>query len=208
MTAPIIEWGVAGKAYPGEHKSGDQHVVIEDGNTAMIAVVDGIGHGAEAAEAADAAVDIVQRHAGDTVERLFSHCHERLSATRGAAMTLACFDSDDDSLTWLGAGNVLAALVRDQGSTQPEHTDLLIRSGVVGSQLPALTSLRTELRHGDLLVLSTDGISARFIETVRSRENLQRQADRILANYQVPNDDALVLLVRYNGSTEAGHVGQ
>jgi phosphoserine phosphatase RsbX len=207
MNAAVIEWGVACQAYPGEPLSGDRHVVVQNGNVAKVAVIDGIGHGSEAAQAAEAAVDVIESYSEESVERLFSRCHERLSMTRGAAITLVCFDRAENSLTWLGAGNVMAVLVRDQGASAPHRTDLMIRSGVVGSQLPALTPLRTELQYGDLLVMTTDGIGASFIDSVRSRENLQRQADRILDDYQVANDDALVLLARYGNLADSGSGG-
>jgi len=56
VTAPrLIEWGVATLALPGETQSGDRHLVKPVGSTVLVAVVDGLGHGAEAATAAQAA---------------------------------------------------------------------------------------------------------------------------------------------------------
>lgn len=197
---PFVEWSAAGTAYPGEQRSGDRHIVVRQGSHTKVAVIDGIGHGPLAAEAADAAIEVIEEHGDDNVERLFSRCHERLSDTRGAAMTLLCFDSDSNLLTWLGAGNVQATMIRDQGTRDPQYIELLVRSGVVGSNLPPLSALQTELQAGDVLALTTDGISGGFLETIRPRENLQRQADRILARYRLPTDDALVLLTRVDGN--------
>jgi serine/threonine protein phosphatase PrpC len=118
---------------------------------------------------------------------------------RGAAMTLVAYEGSRNELTWLGAGNVKAALVRHEESSNTSCSDLIVRSGVVGSQLPKLDTFSAAVQHRDVLILATDGIYANFVDSVRCLENLQRQADRILANYHNPNDDALVLVVRLNG---------
>ena len=49
----MIEWGVASRALPGETRSGDLHVVESFAGGALVAAVDGLGHGEEAADAAD-----------------------------------------------------------------------------------------------------------------------------------------------------------
>src|SRR5207247_350114 len=50
----LIEWGVASLAMPGEAESGDRHLVKSVGTGVLVAVVDGLGHGAGAASAARA----------------------------------------------------------------------------------------------------------------------------------------------------------
>jgi len=200
MTLPLVEWAVAEKAYPGETRSGDSYTVLVRNERAMIGVVDGVGHGAEAADAAVAAIETIERFASESVERLFMRCHERLSETRGAALTLVSYDGSDRQLTWLGAGNVTASLVQRYESPEPPFSDLLVRSGLVGSQLPhSLSSSSAAVNPGDLLILTTDGVRNEFLDTVRPRENLQHQADRILEEFQSPSDDALVLVARLNG---------
>src|SRR3989442_542063 len=62
----LIEWGVATLALPGEAQSGDGHVVKPVGTSVLVAVVDGLGHGAEAATAARAAVAALERHATES----------------------------------------------------------------------------------------------------------------------------------------------
>ncbi len=48
MNAVPIEWGSAGQALPGERESGDRCVVRVAADQALLAVIDGIGHGHEA----------------------------------------------------------------------------------------------------------------------------------------------------------------
>ena len=46
---PFLEWGVAAQALPGEAISGDRHVMQAFPSGALVAVIDGLGHGEEAA---------------------------------------------------------------------------------------------------------------------------------------------------------------
>src|SRR5216684_973838 len=65
--SPLIEWGVATLALPGEAQSGDRHLVKPVGSSVLVAVVDGLGHGAEAATAAQGgAVALGAGESGDT----------------------------------------------------------------------------------------------------------------------------------------------
>jgi serine/threonine protein phosphatase PrpC len=77
---------------------------------------------------------------------------------------------------------------------------LLLRAGVVGSQLPSLQAAVLPISRGDILFFATDGIRGSFVESLSGRENPQRAANRILENYRTGNDDALVLVVRPAGS--------
>jgi hypothetical protein len=50
------------------------------------------------------------------------------------------------------------------------------------------------------LVLATDGIRSDYAEGLAVGESPQKAADRILAQYHKPTDDALVLVARYLGT--------
>jgi negative regulator of sigma-B (phosphoserine phosphatase) len=76
---------------------------------------------------------------------------------------------------------------------------LLLRGGVVGSQLPPLRASVLPIARGDTLYFVTDGVRSEFAETLTSLENPQRAADRILAHFQNGTDDALVLVTRLTG---------
>ena len=54
----MVEYGVAKLALPGHAESGDHHVVRCNRNGVLIAAIDGIGHGEEAADAARMAASI------------------------------------------------------------------------------------------------------------------------------------------------------
>jgi hypothetical protein len=107
-----IEWATAGRPHPGEHVSGDQPIAVEiDAGAALFGVLDGLGHGAEAAAAAVRAVDTLKDARAKRLEVLVQLCHRVLGGTRGVAMTLARVDFAEGTLAWTGVGNVCADLV-------------------------------------------------------------------------------------------------
>jgi len=74
--------------------------------------------------------------------------------------------------------------------------------GVVGHALPSRLSTTTlPLSRGDLVILSTDGLSNRFHDEFRLEGTVQQIADNILKEYWLAKDDALVLVARYLGQS-------
>src|SRR5438034_854383 len=136
IRSPMAEYGVAKFVLPGEGESGDQHLVCCNENGILVAAIDGIGHGAEAANAAKAAITVLRNGVGEPIIPLVVTCHERLRATRGVVLSIASVDVSHGLMTWLGVGNVHGVLVRaDKKSTQET---LLLRGGVIGDHLPQL----------------------------------------------------------------------
>jgi negative regulator of sigma-B (phosphoserine phosphatase) len=196
--APLLV-GVACRALPGELASGDLHLVKETPEGMLVAVVDGVGHGEEAASAARWATEAIRAYQNEPLVSLVAHCHQTLAGTRGAVISLAAFDIGRETMSWLGVGNVEGALLCAGERGMPVRNRLLLRNGVVGHTLPTLEASEVPVAPGDLLVLATDGICPDFADTLIRGEAPQRSADRILAEYARDTDDALVLVARYRG---------
>lgn len=192
-----VEWGVASRAIPGQSVSGDAYVVQPFSGGVLLAAVDGLGHGAEATAAASLAVGVLREHAEESPIALVGRCHESLRSTRGVVMSLASFHEADATLTWLGVGNVEGTLLRARPGFSPPREDFLLRPGVVGFQISPLRAVVVPVLTGDLLIFATDGIDSRFKEDAKNSLAPQACADAILARYVKPNDDALVLAVRF-----------
>ena len=199
ITVPTIEYGVAKFALPGQGQCGDHHLVCCNQSGILIAAIDGIGHGEEAANAAKAAVSILKTGADEPVISLVQRCHEGLRSTRGVVISLASIDPGHGMMTWVGVGNVQGVLMRSGAAKGTVQEVLLLRAGVVGSQLPALQAAVLPIAKGDTLVFATDGIRGEFAEDLSALESPQRAADRILERHCRGNDDALVLVVRLTG---------
>ena len=193
----MIEWGVATLTLPGQGESGDRYVVRPFPGGVLVAAVDGLGHGDEAAAAAKTAAAILEMHSREPVVALLRRCHEDLKRTRGVVLSLASFVARERAMTWLGVGNVEGRLLRADPRAYPRQESLLLRGGVVGGDLPAPYASSVPVRPGDTLVFTTDGVRSNFAEGLTVSESPQRSADRILGQYAKRTDDALVLVARY-----------
>jgi hypothetical protein len=202
MNATRLDIGIAHYALPGESESGDRCVVRTSAQRTLIGVIDGLGHGREAASAAGAAAEILEGFSGEAVDSLLERCHERLRGTRGAAITLIVIDAGVTIAEWVGVGNVAVGVRQTQTSGKSSCRELLVRSGIAGSSLTSARALRLPLNSGDMVLLATDGVDPRFIdspEAISGNEPAQRVADTILASFATMRDDALVVVARLGG---------
>lgn len=199
--SPLLEWGVATLTLPGQVESGDLHIIQPFAGGVMACVVDGLGHGQEAATAAKLAVATLSKKPEESVLSLVRRCHKALLGTRGVVMSIASFSVADEAMTWLGIGNVEGVLYRAGAQGGPDRETILLRGGVVGYELPPLRAVMVPISRGDTLLFATDGIRSGFADGLALVESPQRLADRILAKYAKETDDALVLVVRYLGTT-------
>jgi phosphoserine phosphatase RsbX len=195
----LVEWGVAAHAKSGEAVSGDRWVVAPFAGGVLVGAVDGLGHGEEAAAAASRATRILEGQPETSLVGLVRHCHEELLDTRGVVLSLASLSAAERSLTWIGVGNVEGLLLRADPSAVPASESLLLRGGVVGYQLPPLTTATLPVIPGDMLVFATDGVRADFVSAARTGETPSQLAERILSQYGRETDDALVLVVEIVG---------
>ncbi|HZD61041.1 MAG TPA: SpoIIE family protein phosphatase [Anaerolineae bacterium] len=195
----MIEWGVASRPHLGQSVSGDLHLVKQFEGGTLLAAVDGLGYGFEAAAAARIAVDTLKQGAGEAVDELVKRCHARLKGTRGVALSLASISEADETVTWTGVGNVEGRLLRADPHASPLRETLLLRGGVVGYQLPKLHPSTIPIARGDVLILVTDGIRSGFDKDLVLSDPPQRIADHILAAYGKESDDDLVLVARFAG---------
>lgn len=199
-TTPLLQYWVAARSFPGQSESGDQYLVASFPDGVLIAVVDGLGHGNEAALAAKTAVVTLAAHAGDPVESLVQRCHEALRKTRGAVMSIASLNEVTGTMTWLGIGNVEGTLVRSGPAALIKPASLLPRGGIVGDSLPSLSPETLALHPGDLLFLATDGINSAFIRDIRYTENPHQLVHQSFIRHGRITDDALLLGARWKNA--------
>jgi negative regulator of sigma-B (phosphoserine phosphatase) len=193
-----LQRGMAAAALQGERHSGDRAVFVAWESGALAAAIDGLGHGVEAAAAAEEAAKVLTAHPREAPETLLKRCHEALVRTRGVVMTLAWFDLESSMLTWTGVGNVEGRLMRATAAPGMAPESALIKGGVVGYSLPTVRPTTTRLQSGDTLVMATDGIASAFASSLVAGVHAQELAERILAEHGRGTDDALVVVVRAN----------
>ncbi|MGA9780053.1 MAG: SpoIIE family protein phosphatase [Verrucomicrobiia bacterium] len=175
------------------------HLVERLHHGVLLAAIDGVGHGGEAILAAQTAAGVLKEHKQESVISLVRRCHEKLTKTRGVVMTLASLHALEGTLTWLGVGNVEGRLLRGEPGTGHPKENVLLRSGLVGYQLPVLQASVVPLSAGDVVIFATDGIRPGFAEEINLKESPKHIAENILNRYFNGTDDALVLVTRYLG---------
>jgi phosphoserine phosphatase RsbX len=194
-----VECGVATRCRRGEATSGDLGLVNLSPGGALVAGIDGLGHGTEAARAARRAADVIRESPSRDLPLLVERCHAALKGTRGAAISLAFISASEGELAWLGVGNVQGRVLSgDPSATQPKGS-LALTSGILGDELPPVRTEALDVHPGDVLVLATDGIESGFADSLDTSGSPRAISERILANHWKPSDDALVVAVRYLG---------
>ncbi|HEX2736089.1 MAG TPA: SpoIIE family protein phosphatase [Polyangiaceae bacterium] len=194
---PIIEWGWAGAPVEGD-ESGDLHFVALAPGAALVALIDGLGHGPEAALAAREAAAILDAEPMLPVRELIERCHQGLHKTRGVVMSIVSLHAQSSTIEWCGVGNVEGILLRAPASASPSEA-IGTRGGVVGFRLPPLHVSSVPISPLDVLVLATDGIRSGFSDVIDLDFEPQQIADTVLARCAKGSDDALVLVARYLG---------
>ena len=194
MAAQGIAVGAASRLYPGEAVNGDAWQIDWHGERCRITVIDGLGHGPDAALAATLAREALMEAPQLLPLDGLRVCHRALAGTRGAAISMASIDLAAVQLTYAGVGNVMGHLWQDG-----RHEELVGYPGIVGSVLPTLRSFSMPLQRRWLVAMHTDGISARFrFEALEENHPVdpQQLAERILTGWGRSNDDATVVVAR------------
>ena len=179
--------------------NGDLGVVSVLPAGVLVAAIDGLGHGGEAARAAREAGEVVRDTASEDLILLIERCHDALRDTRGAVIGLAFMSHLTRTVTWLGMGNVEGLVLSADPSALRPKGYLTLGSGILGHELPSVKTAALNVRPGDVLILATDGIEAAFADSLDISGSAQDISERILAVHGKPIDDALVLAVRYLG---------
>jgi serine phosphatase RsbU (regulator of sigma subunit) len=193
MASFPVAVAVAARPYPGETVSGDAWQVDWHGSVCRIALVDGLGHGPQAATAAMAAVAALANEPALNPVEAVHCCHDALKGGRGAALLIVSIDVSRGQLIGAGAGNVEARLCQDGGVRH-----LMTDRGIVGSVLPRLRPVEMALAPDWLLLMHTDGIKSRFdaqsqLEAAPDGDGL---AQAILTGWARATDDATVLVAQ------------
>lgn len=149
--------GAVSLAAPKERVCGDGWAFACEGEQAALIVADGLGHGPDAAEAAEAALDAFAEQPLASPRALLQHVHQALRRTRGAAVLLLQADVGQDVIRSAGAGNVVGRLV--SGLTD---RSILGQHGTAGVTIRTPEEAATPWPPHAMLVACSDGIETRW----------------------------------------------
>lgn len=186
--------GAISLAAPGEQVCGDGWSVVLDGHEIAVMVADGLGHGPDAAEASQAALEIFAEDPLAGPRELLGRTHARLRSTRGAAVMLLHADAAAGSVRSAGAGNVVGRLV----SGTSDRT-ILTQNGTAGVTIRTPEEVRNDWPPHALLVVCSDGIETRWrpeiLAPVLGRDPTLAAAV-LVRDHCRGRDDATVAVVR------------
>lgn len=198
LSRSAVSLGASATNAPGELVSGDQWSVIRRDDVISLMMVDGLGHGILANEAARAAVRVFAAHGPDEPGGFLAKAHDALRSSRGAALAVARCDLARNTLTYAGVGNVAGVIVRMDGR---QH-GLVSHNGTVGSATITIREFQYEWRAGEKLVMHTDGLRTRW--TLGDRQGLVTRHPAIIAavlhrDFLRGRDDTTVVVVARAG---------
>lgn len=179
---------------PREDVCGDSWWAGEVDGGCTVAVVDGVGHGPLAFDAARRAIEVVRMNPAGAPGTLVREAHEALHGSRGAAMGVARIELTEGKLIFAGVGNIEGAVVWPGGNKR-----LTSHNGTVGHEVSHIQEFTDRWRADAALVLHSDGLSSRW--RLESYPGLLSQDPSVVAGvlYRDGNrgyDDITVVVLR------------
>jgi anti-sigma regulatory factor (Ser/Thr protein kinase) len=189
-----LAFGVATRPRPLGQVNGDAFVVSQWAETALVGVIDGLGHGQFAHRAAQTARQYVENHFDLPLDQIFRGVGRACRATRGVVMALARFDWGQSRLAFASVGNIAARVF-----PRAEPFNFVIRRGVIGLNAPGAAVTEHSWSPEQVLVLHSDGVATHWgwndfpgwadrPATAMAQELLRAKAK--------DEDDATVIVVR------------
>lgn len=152
-----LEIAVLSEPIHGEEECGDGWGCRSLPGALLLMVVDGLGHGLLASEAAREAQRVFN------AARQFSSCdilndtHAALRKTRGAAEAIAKIDFDKGVLSFAGVGNISASIV-SPGSSR----SMASHNGTLGMNMERVQEFSCPWNTDSVLIMHSDGLATRW----------------------------------------------
>jgi anti-sigma regulatory factor (Ser/Thr protein kinase) len=188
-----VQVGVVCLPKSGEEVSGDSWGVEQRGGRCLIMLVDGLGHGPEAATAAQAAVQTLKENPGLSPLRLVEATHAALHRTRGAALAVVELELSR-SAKFAGIGNIAGIIFNGE---QKSH--LTSYNGIVGHQFATIRDFVHDWSDEALMILHSDGLASRW--DLGAYPGLSGRHPSLIAgvlyrDFERGHDDVTVLVIK------------
>jgi anti-sigma regulatory factor (Ser/Thr protein kinase) len=211
--ASRLEWGVVCVPKRGEEVCGDAWAVVRGHDRNTVLIVDGLGHGLFAFDAAQQALRAFWGLAGIGPASRLSAVHEAMCAnrttlaTRGAVAAMAEIDWQKRKLRYCGAGNISGTLVPVAGV----GSNLVSLSGTLGENVTRFEEFVYPWPEAGLLVLHSDGLSNHW--ELEPYPGLSRKHPSLIAgvlyrDFANRRDDVVVVVGRERSQEPAEQDGK
>ncbi|NML16872.1 SpoIIE family protein phosphatase [Azohydromonas caseinilytica] len=181
---------------PGEQACGDGWAAHDDADgRRTVFMVDGLGHGTEAAVAANEALAQFQRSRHEPPTQILHAVHQALRHTRGGAVAVARIDPASATVAFAGLGNI-AATVLVHGA---QARRMVSHNGTAGHNARKIQAFDYPCGHDGLLVMHSDGIGTGW--ALDAYPGLPRMHPMLVAgvlyrDFVRGRDDATVVVAR------------
>jgi anti-sigma regulatory factor (Ser/Thr protein kinase) len=152
-----LDLGVVSLPIRGEEVCGDGWATRNTADNVYLMVVDGLGHGTFAAEAAREAERIFEETQSTSPSGILRDCHDALKKTRGAAGAIATISKEKRLLTFAGLGNISATLITRQG-----RRGIASHNGTLGQQMHKIQEFALPWTQDGILIMHSDGLMSRW----------------------------------------------
>lgn len=149
--------GYVSEPVAGEEVCGDGWGARPFRENLRLMVVDGLGHGVLAADAAREAERIFELRQGESLAAILQDTHLALRKTRGAAFGLAQIDVERNLLSLVGVGNIAASVVAPGLSRS-----LASHNGILGQNMERVQEFTVPWNENSVLVMHSDGLGSRW----------------------------------------------
>jgi anti-sigma regulatory factor (Ser/Thr protein kinase) len=151
-----LRYGAVSVPVHGEIDCGDAWHLIDGADATALIVIDGLGHGTSAAEAAQAGIGAFMVDPFAQPQDVLLRATNAMSSTRGGAGACARI-ARDGTMSYAGIGNIAGTVV------SPEHSQgMASHNGTLGLPLRRIQQLEYQRPPGSLLIMHSDGLSARW----------------------------------------------
>lgn len=150
---------IAGMAvpFPGEKLCGDGWSYHFAPERTLILLVDGLGHGWGAAEAAKEAIAAFQKGIKLKPGDILQDIHDALRKTRGAVAAVVEIRPREQTLLFTGVGNISCSML-SKGKSQ----SFVSHNGTLGLRISKIQEFRSEWPSDGVLVLHSDGLQSKW----------------------------------------------
>jgi anti-sigma regulatory factor (Ser/Thr protein kinase) len=152
-----LRMGVLSVPVSGETACGDAWSAHHEPGRSIYIVADGLGHGPQAAEAANEAVRVFNEVPNRPPDFILKEIHGALAKTRGAAVSIAEVLHRDGYLNYAGAGNI-SAVVHSCGKTR----SAVSMNGTVGHSVAKFQQFSYAWERSSMLIMHSDGVATRW----------------------------------------------
>lgn len=200
QSAATASIGILSIPFRGEVECGDAFLALPGTFRSLYMVVDGLGHGPLAAEAAREAVKAVRVASQASLTEIMGTTHDALRKTRGAAMSISIVDHERSVVTYAGVGNISAS-VANRTATR----SMISQNGTLGAVLPRIQEYTYPVEDGALLLMFSDGLLSKC--SFGGYPGIRNRPPALIAgllyrDFSRKRDDATVLLASIEGARQ------